>query len=239
MSLSKKQKVLPTSSQKQAFPSRIVSKASSSIKEYKDRRLKDFIISYDPNIWEIKELKADEEWQKGTNKYTGPGVLFMEKNGDGVINFNFTLAFGMGGGITPFKQEQITLLKNGWARLNNTSYGLAKTIIYYQDKPQELQEAKDYCEQVKKGEDQFPLFESNLCPEIENGTFVGYVPQPTFSRSAAFPRSVPLLEINPSWEKDDYVKNTGIDVGKIIVVISYQGSSPAQTDALIEQLSLQ
>ncbi len=222
-----------------------VSSSSSSFQketeEFTDSRLIGFTIPYSKNDWSVTVLGAKDEYKKNNTVYMGPGILFEEKGEDGgILHFKFSLAFGIGGGVSLYTKDDMKLLTNGWVWFkgtNGTMYGSVTHLTPYDKNPKELASAKDFCSKLKNGEeDMYPLFDGEQCAGIESGNYIGYVPEPAFTRSPRFKMAVTLAEINEAWASDEYVKTEKLDDGYMIVETSYKGNNSEDADTLVEHL---
>jgi len=208
---------------------------------YIDPRVEKLEVTYDEDVWTLDVLNQKSSKTIGKNQYIGPGILFEQKDGLGVLNINFTLAFGVGGGITLFSSNESKILKNGWARIDKyskSSYGRTNVLVFYRQQPDLLLSDKNECiKWSSKSAEGMPLFDLSECPRMLGDELIGFAPQPAFSRSPRFKQAVPMNDIYAEWTNDDYVVKNKINDGYMIAEITYYGSSPEKADKVIESIS--
>lgn len=199
---------------------------------YESPHLENFTFKYDSKIWEITTIPKGSETQ-----------LILEDLKGGKLIFQYDLAYGRGGAVSTFKQGELTAINpsNTLYRLQSSvngktiyQYGGSDAIIDLQINQAEKEQVLKTCQDMEDGVEGMFVFSVEQCAQIKSGVIIGYIGEPTFSRSFKFKYDVPLSTINTEWGSDAYVKS--IDDGTIILITSYQGSMIGEADQVVSQL---
>lgn len=211
---------------------------------FSDTFAKGLAFNYDPTVWDVRKFGVGDSAVTKDLGYSGSGVLATNKVNGGKLMFIYGLAFGVGGGWTPFGTSDVVIIGNGWARLNTNNaskptyyYGSSSVPVFFKTSPAGFKEVTDFCAQYDTSLDVYPILSKEQCQKVKDGTIIGYIPQPQFSRSLRLERLVPLGQINPNWENDTYIQQTKIDDGFLLVEVRYFGNSPEGADTLVSQIN--
>ena len=227
-------------------PTGTVSTATNSPQsQFSDTFAKGLSFDYDPNVWNVRKFDINDPAVTADPGFTGSGVLATNKDTGGKLVFMYGLAFGVGGGWTPFKNSDVLAIGNGWARLITLSsgktvyfYGAESQVVFFSSNKAGFDDATKFCDQLLANQDVYPIMSKEQCQGVKDGSIIGYVPQPQFSRSLKLQRLVPLSQVNVNWGNDSYIKQTNIDDGYLIIEIRYYGDSPNEADKIVQQINL-
>jgi hypothetical protein len=197
---------------------------------FSDSSVQGLEFNYDSSIWDVRKFGINDSVVRKDPGYEGSGILMTNKRTGGNLLFMYTLAFGVGGGWSPFTGTELVKVSDDWARLTASSkdkqiyyYGFYSIPVFFSSSKAGFDEATKFCDQILSNEDVYPILSKEQCLGIRNGSIIGYVPQPQFSRSLKLKRLVPLAQININWENDSYIEQTKIDDGFLIIEIRYYG----------------
>jgi hypothetical protein len=210
---------------------------------FSDPHLKGMNFRYDPSVWEVTELTRNKNIDTGKHRYGGTGILLKEKKSNGSLLLAYNLGFGVGGALKLIKKEDVIHVNGGLSRVKfDTAYIYGydndDTHIDFKKLPDKLKEAIEECDSSKKS-GMYLVFSEEACTDIASGKVVGYLTYPQFPRSIKLKVLSNLKEIDSSWENNNYIKQTGIDDGYVILETEYIGNTPTEADEIISQIATQ
>ena len=220
---------------------------SQTLTLYQDKFAEQLQFNYDPKIWTSSQQVADRSTT----------LTFTHVPSNDVLTFKYTLAWGMGGGHQTFKANELVQIDAAKKlyRLQNDSNGgkpsyrygrdtfsqgsQTSTIVIFDTNPAAKQAEIEYCNKLKSGEEMYAIYDDKECNDIIAGVYQGFVQQPGFDWSFSMNSKVPYTQINPAWAGDEeYVKSEGLDNGKVLVIIGFEGTNVQAADEIVKQIQI-
>lgn len=208
---------------------------TQTIKTFEDSRLEGMKFTYDPSRWDVIQFSGKDQAIINELKFVGSGILLRDKHSNDKLIMEYTLPFGMEGGIHLVTQDSIVKLSSNLIRekfkdTNMYNYGLSNVLILFTSSPKDYEQFLAACktEREKPGE-QPELLDTQDCNDLESKKAIGFLEFPTFNYSLHFKNLVGFKDINTAWENEP-------DKGYVIVEISYQGSNPTYADDIVQQI---
>lgn len=209
---------------------------------YQDPFIQELQFNYDPQIWTIVQKPDGEKVE----------LQLKDSKSNGILKFSFTLPYGTGGAVSTFRDGELVVVdshRDLYRYQTQTqeggnifyygidfppSIGTSQTITQFDIHPGTKEKALEYCE----SDAEYVVYSPEDCEGIKSGLIKGYIQQPTFSWSFSLTTKRPLADINPFWATDEYIQSEGLDNGRVLVLISYEGTNVEEADKIVRQIQL-
>ncbi len=204
---------------------------------FSDPRVDNVQFIYDPNYWKISLTQAEDV----SKNVGGVGILVSELNGNGVIDINYNLPFGVGGGFSLIHNigDMIEIndeIVRVWSKDNNAWFYGSRSAAHLFGDTSDTSNPDEVLNKYLCPPEGTPPQQGNLgdeiCDQIREGKIVGYTDFPAFGSFTREPGQ-DFDSVQEGWEK----LLINYDLERVIIMrVKYSGESPEIADEIVRQI---